>query len=84
VELAEANAGLHLQMQERARAEDAYQQIMDNSLDVICTFDAETRFIQVSAACHALWGYRPEELVGLRYYDLILLVADDNAVNRRI
>jgi PAS domain S-box-containing protein len=71
VELREANAGLHLQIQERVRAEDAYQQIMDNSLDVICTFDAESRFIQVSAACHALWGYRPEELIGRLYYDLI-------------
>ncbi len=69
VKLAEANAGLHLQMQERVRAEDAYQQIMDNSLDVICTFDAESRFIQVSAACQALWGYWPEELIGRPYYD---------------
>jgi PAS domain S-box-containing protein len=70
-ELAEANAGLHLQVQERVRAEDAYQQIMDNSLDVICTFDAESRFIQVSGACHALWGYRPEELIGRTYHDLV-------------
>ncbi len=70
-ELAEANASLQEQMLERARAEHAYQQIMDHSLDVICTFDAEGRFIQVSRACEALWGYRAEELVGRRFLDLV-------------
>jgi PAS domain S-box-containing protein len=42
----------------------AKQLIMDSSRDVICTNDAEGRFVTVSAACEALWGYSAEELIG--------------------
>jgi PAS domain S-box-containing protein len=70
-ELAEANRDLHEQIQVRVQAEDAFQQIMDSSPDVICTFDAEGRFLQVNRACEVLWGYRPEELKGLPYRDMI-------------
>ncbi|MCW3091502.1 MAG: domain S-box protein [Ferruginibacter sp.] len=38
--------------------------IMDSSLDVICAIDAKGNFIKVSAASEAVWGYRPEELIG--------------------
>src|SRR4029077_3688972 len=50
----------------------ANQIIMDNSLDVICTTDAEGRFVTVSAASETLWGYNPAELAGKRYIDLVL------------
>jgi two-component system sensor histidine kinase/response regulator len=70
-ELASANAGLQEEMLQRTKARRANQQIMDNSLDVICTFDAAGRFLQVSRACEAVWGYRPEELIGRPYLDLV-------------
>ena len=70
-ELAAANAGLQLEILERARAEQANQQIMDHSLDLICTFDAHGRFVQVSRACETLLGWQPEELIGRRYLDMI-------------
>jgi two-component system, sensor histidine kinase and response regulator len=70
-ELAEANASLQAQMIERTRAEHSYQQIMDYSVDVICTFDLHGRFLQVNRACEALWGYTPEELIGKPYLDKI-------------
>jgi PAS domain S-box-containing protein len=63
-ELAHVNAGLEEQILRRTRAEDAYQQIMDHSLDVICTFDREGRFLQVNRACEDLWGYPPQKLIG--------------------
>lgn len=53
---------------ERARAASQYNQaIMDRSLDVICIFDEEGRFVQVSAASERIWGYRPHELLGRTY-----------------
>jgi PAS domain S-box-containing protein len=64
LELAEANAALREQMESHVRAEKGYREIMDNSIDVICTFDSEGRFLQVSRACQRLWGYSPEELIG--------------------
>jgi len=47
------------------------QLIMEHSLDVICTIDGGGRFVFLSAACEKLWGYRPEELVGRQYMDLV-------------
>ncbi len=38
--------------------------IMDSSLDIICVVDQEGCFVKVSAACEAIWGYKPEELIG--------------------
>ncbi|MDO1447366.1 PAS domain S-box protein [Rhodocytophaga aerolata] len=38
--------------------------IFEHSLDVICVFDKEVHFVQVSQACQRLWGYNPEELIG--------------------
>jgi PAS domain S-box-containing protein len=40
------------------------KKIMDSSLDVICSVDAKGNFIQVSAACEAIWGYTADELIG--------------------
>jgi len=76
-ELAAANADLQKQMQERARAEHANAQIMEHSLDVICTIDAEGRFGQVSRACHTIWGYLPEELTGRTHLEMVH--CDDHA-----
>ncbi len=45
--------------------------VLDSSLDVICTFDADGRFTLVSAACERVWGYRPEELLGTRFLDKV-------------
>ena len=47
------------------------QLIMEHSLDVICTMDAEGRFVFVSAACRKLWGYTPEELAGRSCGDFV-------------
>jgi PAS domain S-box-containing protein len=70
-EMAVANTDLHRQMAERSRAENALQQIMDHSLDVICTFDAEGRFLQVNRACEAIWGYRADELIGRPFMEMV-------------
>jgi PAS domain S-box-containing protein len=45
--------------------------IMDNSLDVLCAIDATGRFLRVSSAAQALWGYPPADLVGRPYADLV-------------
>jgi len=45
--------------------------IFENSLDVICIFNAGLRFVRVSDAAQKLWGYRPDELLGQSYIDLV-------------
>jgi PAS domain S-box-containing protein len=40
--------------------------------DVVCTIDAAGRFGFVSAAAKEVWGYNPEELVGVSYLNLVV------------
>lgn len=47
------------------------QNILDESLDIIGSIDNEGKFIWLSAATLAHWGYSPEELIGTPYIDLV-------------
>lgn len=47
------------------------QMLMDRSLDVICTFDREGRFVHVGAACERVWGYTAKELLGRELLDIV-------------
>lgn len=60
---------------------DGLKKLLDASLDVICSVDADGRFITVSAASKSLWGYEPNELIGRSYIDLVL-EEDVPATNR--
>ncbi len=45
--------------------------ILDSSLDVICTINADGEFVNVSPASKKVWGYTPEELIGSRFMNLV-------------
>ncbi|MDB5202589.1 MAG: hypothetical protein JWQ27_1998 [Ferruginibacter sp.] len=47
------------------------QRILDYSIDIICSFDRYGNFLQINNACYDMWGYRPEELIGMNYFDLL-------------
>jgi PAS domain S-box-containing protein len=84
-ELNRANEDLKREIDERRRTEAELlavsqeltdtikftQRIMEYSLDVICPIDEQGRFVQVSPASEKVWGYRPEELIGRRYMDMV-------------
>lgn len=53
---------------EAARKERA---VIENAVDVICSIDAGGNFAAVSPASAKLWGYKPEELIGKSYTQLI-------------
>ena len=44
---------------------------LDLLLDVICFVDAEGRFVAVSGACEQVFGYRPEEMIGQPFIDMV-------------
>jgi PAS domain S-box-containing protein len=46
--------------------------IFENALDIICSLDAEGRFLRVSPSSLKVWGYRPEELIGRRYTEFLV------------
>ncbi|MBH1987774.1 MAG: diguanylate cyclase [Burkholderiales bacterium] len=48
-----------------------FASVLDLLLDAVCVVDAQGRFVFVSAACEAIFGYPPEEMVGQRMIDLV-------------
>ncbi len=48
--------------------------ILQHALEVICMLNEENRFVEVSTSALKVFGYRPDELVGMRLLDI--LVAD--------
>ena len=72
-----AEEALQQSTQQLEAALHANQLIMDNSQDVICTIDEHGRFLTINAACHELWGYTADELIGRPYLELVL--PDDRA-----
>lgn len=64
---------------ERKRAEEALSEstkreraMIENALDVICTVDADGRFVTINPACFKMLGYLPEELIGRQYIELVV------------
>ncbi|MFN4281726.1 MAG: PAS domain S-box protein [Alphaproteobacteria bacterium] len=53
------------------QAEAKYRRIVETSLDVICTIDAEGRFVDLSPRCRDMWGYAPEEMAGRKFLDFV-------------
>ncbi|MBC7996740.1 MAG: PAS domain S-box protein [Leptolyngbya sp.] len=45
--------------------------IVDYAADVICSLNSSSVFSEVSTAASTMWGYSPEELVGMRFASII-------------
>ena len=45
--------------------------ILDLLLDAVCVVDAQGYFVFASAACEAIFGYTPQEMVGRRMIDMV-------------
>lgn len=46
--------------------------VLDNSLDLICSFDAVGRFLRVNSASERILGFTPEELLGTQYIECVV------------
>jgi PAS domain S-box-containing protein len=47
--------------------------LVHNAVDVICSLDGNKTFMSVSPASLSVWGYSPEELVGMASTDLLAI-----------
>jgi PAS domain S-box-containing protein len=88
-----ARLSLEREVGERLTAENALSAalekarvLVNNAVDVICTFDADGRFASINPACQQLWGYSQEELFGRQYIELVVPedVAKTNEVAAKI
>ncbi|HEY9733543.1 MAG TPA: ATP-binding protein [Drouetiella sp.] len=55
-------------VEESARKERA---VIENSVDVICSLDADEKFTKVSPASLSVWGFEPAELLGKRFSEIV-------------
>ncbi len=83
-QLGSANKELKREVAERTSAEHALSSalekerlLLNGAVDVICTVDADGRFVSINPACQQMWGYSQEELIGRKYIELV--VAEDVA-----
>ena len=53
------------------RARQELGRVIETSIDIICSLDAEGRFIRVSENCLQMWGWNPAELMGRPWFDFI-------------
>lgn len=58
-------------MADLARLAEENTALIENSLDMIALIDADGRFLRLNAATFDILGYRPEELVGRHYNELL-------------
>ena len=68
--------------QDLQRSKEELENVMNSSNDVICTVDENGVFQKVGAACEKVWGYTPDELIGMHYIDLV--VSEDVAHTNQI
>jgi diguanylate cyclase (GGDEF)-like protein/PAS domain S-box-containing protein len=54
-----------------ARLAEENTALIENSLDLIALIDADGRILRINSAVFTLVGYRPEELVGRNYLELL-------------
>ena len=46
--------------------------ILDNAVDVICSINSDGRSRAVNPASLAVWGYSPDDLIGLHFAELFV------------
>lgn len=55
--------------------------IMDSSLDIICSFNEDGKFMNASAASEEILGYEPAELIGKSFSDFVFQEDEQNTAN---
>ncbi|MDO8290111.1 MAG: PAS domain S-box protein [Parvibaculum sp.] len=77
--------GVTVDISERKRVEDALRNkqaaletaldvnsnIIDSAFDVVCVCDQSERFVSVSKRASQVWGYEPDELIGIRFGEFV-------------
>lgn len=70
-EIAELDKSLHISARTLDEAKRKESALVDNAVDVLCSLDSQLKFTRVSSAAGRVWGYEPEELIGMRFIRLL-------------
>ncbi len=70
-EIADLDTALHEMAEAIKEANAVERALTDNVSDVICSLDANNRFIALNPACLQVWGYSEEDLLGMNVREII-------------
>lgn len=71
-EIADLDGVFHSMADALMEANRKERAVIENAVDVICSIDVDGKFVAVSPACYSVWGYKPEELMGRRFIELVV------------
>jgi len=71
-EIAQLDNGFHQMAKALAEAQRKEKAIIESAPDVICSIDADGKFVSANPAVEEHWGYTPDEIVGMRYSELLV------------
>jgi PAS domain S-box-containing protein len=69
-EIADLDIALHQMAEALNEAAEVERALTDNVSDVICSLDANNRFVALNPACLQLWGYSREDLLGMNVREI--------------
>jgi PAS domain S-box-containing protein len=69
-EMARLDRSFRMMAADLAEATRKERAILDNAVDVICSISSDGRFKAVNPASLAVWGYSPEDLIGLHFAEI--------------
>ncbi|MGM0951536.1 MAG: PAS domain-containing sensor histidine kinase [Pseudomonadota bacterium] len=75
------NETLNFHLDQERQLRHTNQRILEFSRDILCSISRDGRFLQISPACEDILGYRPTELLGRPYNEL--LVPEDQAPSQQ-
>lgn len=80
-EITDLDVALHEMADALKEAAELERALTDNVSDVICSLDANNRFIALNPACTEQWGYTDDELLGMNVREIIVPEYADKLTN---
>ncbi|HEY9715426.1 MAG TPA: PAS domain S-box protein, partial [Chroococcales cyanobacterium] len=71
-EIAHLDGVFHSMADALTEASRKERAVIENAADVICSIDVDGKFVAVNPSCFNIWGYRPDELMGRRFIELVV------------
>lgn len=56
-----------------------HNEVLDSSLDLICTVNENGNFVHINSASAKILGYEPKELIGVNFLDLVYVEDNERA-----
>ncbi|MBI2811033.1 MAG: PAS domain-containing sensor histidine kinase [Candidatus Melainabacteria bacterium] len=80
-EITDLDVALHEMADALKEASEVERALTDNVSDVICSLDANNRFVALNPACVEQWGYSENELLGMNVREIIIAEDADKITN---